>query len=270
MINLVTALHCEAQPLIKNWRLKKIKNTSVYPVYRADNINLVISGVGRLFSAAACAYLQALNESENDYSMSPAWLNVGVAGHGSLERGTGLMAEKISDASSGSNYYPTFVFDIPVPSSPIITVDQPQTRFTQSSLYDMEAAGFFSSASRFSTAELIHSFKVVSDNEIQGIGDLNKELVSALINEQITNLQQVVEALLEVQSVYGNSERVYDQFTVLSRQYHFTVSQAAQLKRLLQRWHALQLGDMEPGQKKTAKELLTYMQTRLLDRGSSY
>jgi adenosylhomocysteine nucleosidase len=46
----------------------------------------------------------------------------------------------------------------------VLTVEQVEEEYSPPWVYDAEAAGFFPTACRFSTAELVHCFKVISDN----------------------------------------------------------------------------------------------------------
>ena len=53
----VSALHCEAKPVIDYYRLKKSHDDNAFDLYRGDDMLCIISGVGKIASAAACAWI---------------------------------------------------------------------------------------------------------------------------------------------------------------------------------------------------------------------
>jgi adenosylhomocysteine nucleosidase len=131
-----------------------------FSVYRGEGSWLIVSGLGKAATAAATAYLHLLSGGE----MGRAWLHVGLGGHRARAVGEGVIAHKISDGASGSSWYPQLVVDSPRPTVPVLTVERVEEEYSLPWLYDSEAAGFFPTACRFSVAELVHCFKVVSDN----------------------------------------------------------------------------------------------------------
>ena len=76
MLIWVCALHCEAKPVIDFYRLKKSHDDNAFDLYRGENMACIISGMGKLASAAASAWIAARYED----SASIAWINLGVAG----------------------------------------------------------------------------------------------------------------------------------------------------------------------------------------------
>ena len=86
-------------------------------------------------AAAATAYLRALIGDT-----PAAWLNIGIAGHGSQAVGTALLAHKVVDAASGKPFYPTFA-PPPCRTTLLRTVDRVQSPAGDAA-YDMEASGF--------------------------------------------------------------------------------------------------------------------------------
>ncbi|NNE62697.1 MAG: hypothetical protein HKN34_01315, partial [Gammaproteobacteria bacterium] len=64
-------------------------------------------------------------------------------------------------------------------------------------LYDMEASAFFSTAIRFSSAELVHSLKIIGDNRDQP-PELDKSIVSALVSEQIRPITGFAKSLIKL------------------------------------------------------------------------
>lgn len=76
MLIWVSALHCEAKPVIDFYRLKKSHEDNAFDLYRGDGMACIISGTGKIASAAACAWIAARYQDEP----SIAWINLGIAG----------------------------------------------------------------------------------------------------------------------------------------------------------------------------------------------
>ena len=129
-----------------------------YRICAGDQTHLIVSGIGKVAAAAATAYLRALIGDT-----PAAWLNIGIAGHGSQAVGTALLAHKVVDATSGKSFYPTFTASPLCCTTLLHTVDLAQPAASDAA-YDMEASGFCEAAQRFATSERIHCLKIVSDN----------------------------------------------------------------------------------------------------------
>ena len=108
MLCLVVALAAEARPLLAPHRLQGV-NGHPYRICAGEQTHLIVSGIGKVAAAAATAYLRALIGDT-----PAAWLNIGIAGHGSQAVGTPLLAHKVVDAASGKPFYPTFTAPRPV------------------------------------------------------------------------------------------------------------------------------------------------------------
>jgi hypothetical protein len=128
---------------------------------------LTVSGPGKTAAAAAATHLFAASGGERD----GVWVNVGMAGHGDLDIGRGVLAHKVIDEGSGRCWYPPLTLETPCPSATVLTVERLEEDYEGDRLYDTEAAGFFAAASRFATSELVHAFKVVIDNPAATLGD---------------------------------------------------------------------------------------------------
>ncbi len=159
MLRYVVALQAEARALVERFGLEPA-GEGPFPIYRGEDAWLIVSGPGKAASAAATTYLHLVSGGE----MGRAWLNVGLGGHSTRPVGEGVIAHKISDGASGASWYPQLVVDSPRPTVPVLTVERVEEEYASPWVYDSEAAGFFPTACRFSVAELVHCFKVVSDN----------------------------------------------------------------------------------------------------------
>ena len=258
MINFVLALPSEARPLLSYFGLQRLVSSTDFPLYEKDGLRLIVTGIGKIAAAAATAYLHALRPTT-----PAAWFNIGIAGHGQQAVGTPLLAHKIIDAASQRTYYPAFPFSPPCQTTTLLSVDRPEETYPDSWAYDMEASGFCATACRFSTHELIHCLKVVSDNPQSSLHQLSAQKVEALISEHLDLIDTLVHFLSPL--VHELAEREQDPpfFTEFLQHWHFTVAQQHQLRRLLQ--HRFTLAPQQPlpeqdlkGLKK-AREVLAYL-----------
>lgn len=186
MLRFVVALPAEARPLVDRFGMA-LASESPFPVYRGAEAWLVVSGHGKAAAAAATAYLHLASGG----ATGRAWLNVGLGGHGQRTLGEGVVAHKISDAASGASWYPQLVIDSPSPTVPVFTVERMEEEYSPPWIYESEAAGFFPTACRFSVAELVHCYKVVSDNPD---ATLSRRMSNASIEELIAGNLEDVEA----------------------------------------------------------------------------
>ena len=232
MLCLVVALAAEARPLLAPHRLQGVSGHP-YRICAGEQTHLIVSGVGKVAAAAATAYLRALIGDA-----PAAWLNIGIAGHGSQAVGTTLLAHKIVDAASGKPFYPTFTASPPCHTTLLRTVDRVQPPAGDAA-YDMEASGFCEAAQRFATSERVHCLKVVSDNPQSSYQELNAEKVEALIEAQLDMVAQVGEHLRALSQQLHALHADPPGFAELIARWQFTATQQHQLRGLLSRWHTL-------------------------------
>ena len=235
MINFVAALPAEARPLINHYLLKQA-SSKPFQVYRNDDIRLVVSGIGKEKSAEAVSFLHELSGAQDE-----AWINMGIAGHRDDPIGTGILAHKITDSKSKKSWYPAFVFNPPVTTDSVLTVPSAESRYESPCVYDMEASGFYEAALCYSTAELVHCYKVISDNLKSSHGNVTPRLAEQMIGNRlneiavlVTKLQKWVKALRSLEI----SAEELDPFLI---RWHFTVTEQFQLERLLRRLKTLAL-----------------------------
>ena len=243
MINFVVALQAEARPIIDAFKLQKRGNTMGFSIYSKDSINLIISGIGKITAATATAYLQGIISSKkNNYTnsnISPAWLNIGIAGSSQDKVGHDILAHRIIDKSNNLNYYPTLSFKTPCLTADVITVDEPEINYNSNAVYDMEAAGFFIAASQFSSSELIHCYKIISDNKVSSTDKITKSFTTELIHNKMATIIDIVSKLSELEKTMQTIQQTYPKYETILNRWHFTVTQQHQLQNILRRWHAL-------------------------------
>jgi adenosylhomocysteine nucleosidase len=235
MLYLLCALPCEARPLIDLFKLKKLTSHHAFPVYSNHNdIFLVVTGIGKMHAATACTYLLGSHSAKQH----PVILNIGCAGHRSLPIGSPLAIHKIASDASDNCYYPTFACDCPFPRKALKTVSKLLPSYEEEYAYDMEVHGFYPYACRFSTVELVHCFKVISDNAQSRIDQVDEKRVQTLLEQHMASFEQWVLALMRLRQescIEPFSVSIYEHCL---QKWHFTETEQNQLSVLLTRLQA--------------------------------
>jgi adenosylhomocysteine nucleosidase len=226
---LYTALPCEARPLIDYYRLKKETTLHAFSVHRNGAITLTITGIGKTAMAAGVAYTHAkFHEPRN-----PVILNIGIAGHRNENLGALFLADKITDADIGRHFYPPLAFTLPCSTLALQTHAKPQSCYPETALCDMEGSAFYETATRFSTGELCHCLKVVSDNSHTPSSAIDAARATGLIADNLDTITAIVLNLTQMQGVIGHEANNLPLFDDINQRYRLTVSQQLQLKKLL-------------------------------------
>ncbi len=233
MLYIVTALPCEAKPLIRHYRLNG-RHENGFRIYANEQLRLIIAGIGKYAAAAACAYLQGATPDRR-----PVWLNLGIAGHHSLEVGSAVLAHKVHDAATGKTWYPAIPFQPPCPTVDLVSVDQPESEYHGAAAYDMEAAGFYAAAGRFNTHEMVQVFKIISDNRSTPAHQVTADHAEEIVAARLDTLDTLLEALSHLDAQLAQQQPPIEAMHAFLQRWRFSVSQRHQLQRLLQRWQAL-------------------------------
>ncbi|MGZ8157192.1 MAG: phosphorylase family protein [Methylobacter sp.] len=259
-IFIYAALPCEAKPLVEHFKLKKDTTIQPFAVYLNQDICLTVTGLGKSAMAAGVAYTQALFASAEH----PVLVNIGIAGHIDQALGSLFLIDKITDVDSQKSYYPPLVFTPPCPTASIQTVSRPQPTYDPHRLCDMEASAFYETAVRFSTGELIHCLKVISDNESSPAENIQPKQVSSLITAHVSTIETVLAELSRLAALITAPEpRLFEELT---QRYHFTVSEQGQLKNQLSRWAVLspiQAPEFDETQLHKGKDVLCWLDQQL-------
>ncbi len=190
MLIWVMALHCEAKPIIDYYRLKKSTHHRSFDLYQNDDMQCVISGIGKTSVAAATAWAATINHQQ----VSICWINLGTAGAAEHIIGDIFWLDKITDKPSNRSCYPVSALSGGLQSISCISLDQPSVNYHPEAIFDMEASAFFATATRFSSTELVHSLKIISDNQQHQTG-YDKAAVSELIKNQLRVINDFVDRL---------------------------------------------------------------------------
>jgi hypothetical protein len=246
MINFVVALQAEAKPLISHYFLKQI-SSKPFRVYSAGGgpaanfggqdkgIHLIISGVRKENSAHAVSFLHDFSHHEADQ----AWINLGIAGHRDYEIGTGILAHKIIDSESKKSWYPAIVFKPPVVTDSILTVRSQESRYEGSWIYDMEASGFYEAASERSLVELVHCYKIISDNQHSPYRRVTARSVEQIVSDHLGQLDFIVTELRNLVLKLRSFEISPEELEPFLIRWHFTVTEQFQLRKFIRRLKTL-------------------------------
>ena len=162
MLYVVTALYIEAKPLISLFNLKKDNTYTKFQVFSNENIKLIISGTGKIKSATALTYLISNKDiKENEYI-----INIGFIAslNNNSQLGDIVYISKIQNAYSDTTFYPEIIYKHNFLEGSLTTFDKIIDNKIENIEYiDMEAYGFFQTASIFFKKDKIIVLKIISD-----------------------------------------------------------------------------------------------------------
>ncbi len=234
LVTLVAALPSEAGPLKDFFQLKPLRTMN--NIFQSDQgIRLLVTGVGRKNLNQSFARLARSEIAEKSPQVSPAWLNIGIAGHRELAVGEMMVANKISCAASAYSSFPT-----PVLSGrhygEVLTVDKPELAYPQNAAYDMEAHAFWDMALNYGMLDLIQCCKLVSDNPHDGVEKIAAALIDEIFYAASYEIRQHVELLRNL--AHEQQQLISDPapYLKIAGRIHLNVNQALQIRRLCQRF----------------------------------
>ncbi|MDD2759121.1 MAG: hypothetical protein PHH11_02380 [Methylomonas sp.] len=257
------ALACEARALIDAWQLKKLSDgRHPFAIYADSQRVVVVTGIGKINMAGAVGYVMALFANP----VMPVMLNLGIAGHRHFPLGGLVLGYKIIDSETRRAFYPQFPFTVTIPTQTVSTVSKPNVDYSDDGVFDMEASGFYEMAVKFSSSELIHVVKIISDNSGSPITAISEAQVAQWIAAQLGLFGDLLQALLaQSQQSRSQDSELYGQ---LVKEFRFTVSGCLKLKALLQRWRVLK-GDApliwQSSRLKSGKAFLIWLEKQLDD-----
>ena len=233
MLNIVTATFVEAKPIIKYFNLKKKNFVSEFQMFEnfQKSISLIVSGIGKVNAASAVTYQALLcNKKKNNI-----WLNIGIAG-GNNKIGELRLINKVIDNSNKKSWYPHFCFESEIKKKVCVTFDEPKFIY-KNYFNDMELSGFFQTCLKFSCNELIHSIKIVSDNQENKNLLPFKDKISKLINENLGVIEDVAIKLLIVRSFIMKDDIIKKQTNLYFKKNKLNKKDKQEIIYLLYLWH---------------------------------
>lgn len=261
-LNIVTALECEARPVAARLGLEKVTSRAHRPLYLGDGVALTVSGIGRRAAEVAVKFLhlseevQVVARGRDRLAAQPdaAWLNIGIGGARDLDVGQGVLAHRVEDAGWSRAWYPRFVFEPPCPTATVRTIDYVERAYFDPVVYEMEAAGFATAATKISTAELVHVYKIISDGPTAPTHEISKARVEELVSARIEEIAGLAGILQELAVELASMKADPEGWEEMRRRWHFTQTQLHQLRRLMVRGQALRPGEpFDPPELKRAR-----------------
>ncbi|MDB0051466.1 hypothetical protein N9F57_01100 [Gammaproteobacteria bacterium] len=264
-VNIVVAHELEAKALVKMLELERHHASSEFVEYSNSNkLHLLVSGIGKEAITAGVTYLS--EQQASDSLEIRAWLNIGIAGHRDASLGSAWLGNKITDQNSGTNAYPPQLIE-GVEVGSVVTVDEPENSYPLNAAYEMEASAFYAEATKYSTAEMVQVFKVISDNLENPISEIDIRSVPGLIAAQAPQLLILIERMSAIANQHNSNHRLPGYFFEICSRIHLTVNQKLQLRRLCQRYKALgldkELGSVAGLKASDARKLIQQLTERI-------
>jgi len=168
---IITALQCEAAPLIKALHAKPLREhpcAERFQVFHTHDTYIATSGIGKVRSAiATTALLTSLFPHAAYGDTPPIVANIGIAGSSTpaLPIGTLTYINKVRDVATNTRFYPDILVKHTLPESALDTYDAPVTTPPAEAVtVDMEGAGFIQAATTLGTPSALCILKVISDH----------------------------------------------------------------------------------------------------------
>ena len=266
-MNFVCAFLPEATPLIDELGLKKEPSSS-FTLYQKREHRLVVSGMGSEKIAHAVSFLRQL-----DPQPAVPWLNIGIAGHGSAELGSAHLVVKCTDRKTQKSIYPPQIFSSSLPKTILETVEKPATDYKNGVAYDMEGYTFLKSASCHSSAELVQSVKVVSDNPNNPVSQFDKSTVHGMISSHLPSIIQIINEMEALSHQILPDPKIELCFNKIFPCHPFTETQSHQLRKAIRQAIALglPLSELEDASQDSTDSRSALRQiNQLLDRKRLY
>lgn len=236
-VNIVVAHGLEAKALVKMLGLERNKASSDFVEYsNANGQHLLVSGIGKAAVAAAVTHLG--EQQVSDDGEIRAWLNIGIAGHRDAPLGSGWLGNKITDQCSGASAYPPQLID-GIEKGGVVTVDEPENAYPLDAAYEMEAYSFYAEATKYSTAELVQVFKIISDNLENPLSGIDLQRVPGFMALQAPQIVSLIEKMSAIVVRHNSNQRLPSQYHAICAKFRLTVNQKLQIRRLCQRFKAL-------------------------------
>jgi len=206
VIHFIVATTTEARPLIDFFKLKKKDSISNFIFFVNDDVSLTISGIGKLNSAMSVAHtFYEFNKIKNNI-----WINFGISGHINHKIGEIFLINKIIDKETNYKFFPHIIKNCNLNQHSCMTYSKENFAYTDD-LSDMEAIGFFMGAEKYSTKELIHTIKIISDNKDLKIDFQDKKKVYEIIKPRLKELCDFKEDAFKIWKEFYLSKIIIDE-----------------------------------------------------------
>jgi nucleoside phosphorylase len=243
-ILIITALSCEAAPLIKAYEARPLRENPCaerFQVFYGNGAYIATSGIGKIRSAiATSALMTSLFPELYRGGESPLVANIGIAGYSSPELPIGTLTyiNKVHDVATDARFYPDIIVRHGLVESSLETYDHPvRTPPKHPVCVDMEGAGMIQAALTITMPSSVCLLKVISDHCLGT--RLSQDEVSALVaknSERITTcLGSIKDALPQINRINTDEHSL---IVSACENLKFSLSQRTEIYRRVQTLHS--------------------------------
>ncbi len=264
MLYLCTALYAEAAPFVEALSCKKDPSYTHSQIFGSEDALVLVTGSGSISAAIALTEVLAKCPPQE----SDLLVNIGICGCTDRSAPIGQLCRipKITDATTGYDYYPDLLYRHDLPEFPLVTSPTPMViqaeenpsaaplsgttqatdlasaAPTSHKLYDMEAAGIFLAARRHFPAHCMYFYKIVSDH-CDGTYHLTADGVSDLAKAHVATVLSELRAIASASTARPGFSSEEEQFVqMLCETLQCSVTMASELRKLLL-YYKLEHGD---------------------------
>lgn len=238
MITFVTALYCEALPIIRLFELKKDTAITHFEVFKNTDITLIITKHSGVSAAVALTLISAAG----NICDSDILINIGVCGCSDkkVKKGTPYLIHKIVDHATGYSYYPDIIYKHPFNEGSLTTFSAVQMAPSISTDYnsapvlaDMEASFIYQAGIYFYQPHHMFFIKIVSDYMEENL--ISPEEITSLITDSLLSIK---EWLWQIKNSVNTSDYSFtleedDCYHSIASQLQLTATMANDLKQIL-------------------------------------
>ena len=244
MIYIFSALYHEAEPLIREYGLKKKTDETCFPVFfdEEKQILLTVTGCGMNAAAAAVARICTKNTPQPEDFL----VNIGTCAWVSAKNGSDetrkniseketaggicrnirvrivYLCKKITEHVTGRTFYPDILYRHPFVEAEIVTGAMPyrtenrtelmkknetaiKNNAAEGFLYDMEASSIYQAGAYFFNPHQMSFLKVVTDEG--NVQDLSAEMLKQSIEGAVPEIRSYLDDLVKIDEIKKRQNR---------------------------------------------------------------
>lgn len=244
MIYIFSALYHEAEPLIREYGLKKKTDETCFPVFfdEEKQILLTVTGCGMNAAAAAVARICTKNTPQPEDFL----VNIGTCAWVSAKNGSDethkniseketaggicrnirvrivYLCKKITEHVTGCTFYPDILYRHPFVEAEIVTGAMPyrtenrtelmkqnetaiKNNAAEGFLYDMEASSIYQAGAYFFNPHQMSFLKVVTDEG--NVQDLSAEMLKQSIEGAVPEIRSYLDDLVKIDETKKRQNR---------------------------------------------------------------
>ena len=195
MLNLLVAHYAEAAPFIERYRLRKQSIDGQMEYFENASLRLLITGQGEQRSRSSITrFCETAPVVRGD-----GWLNFGLAGSSNFDVGTLTLGYSV--IASGHDplplaKWPSSESVSALPAVLIRSVEDPEKRYQENGVYDMEAWALYDVLSRRRYQSQFWVCKLISDGPDQPLTKSHKRDLAELIQKKASSITDQSDILL--------------------------------------------------------------------------